>query len=114
MNVTLGAIRGADLHVPFYPARDFHSLAALELGGDIKTGERIVNPYAILRCVALHGAAIAGKCRGGDRCAEEEEEDSQSVSHVVSRRSASGVCGTSESCVANGACPEPKVRVPSL
>jgi hypothetical protein len=27
---------------------------------------------------------------------------------------ASGVCGTGESGFANGACPEPKIRVPSL
>lgn len=90
MNVTLCAIRGANFHVPFYPARDFHGLAALEFSGDVKTGERIVNPDAILSRVAFHSGAIAGKCRGGDRCAHEEEEDSQSVSHVVSRRSASG------------------------
>jgi hypothetical protein len=114
LNVALCTVRGSYFYVPFYTARDFHGLAALEFSGDIKTVERIVNPDAILSRVALHGGAIAGKCRRGDRCAREEEEDSQSVSHVVSRRSASGVCGTSESDVANGACPEPKIRVPSL
>jgi hypothetical protein len=114
LNVALSAVRGADFYVPFYPARDFHGLAALEFGGDIKTVERIVDPDAILSRVALHGGAIAGKCRSGGSCAHEEEEDSQSVSHVVSRSGASGVCGASESGVANGACPEPRVRFPSL
>jgi hypothetical protein len=114
LNVALGAICGADFHVPFYPARDFHGLTALEFCGDVKTSERIVNPDAILSRVALHGGIVAGKCRGGGSCAHEEEEDSQSVSHVVSRSSASGACGASESSVANSACPEPKVRVPSL
>ncbi len=67
LNVALCSVCGADFHVPFYPARDFHGLAALELSGDIKTVERIVNPDAILSRVALHGGAVAGKCRGGGR-----------------------------------------------
>jgi hypothetical protein len=91
LNVSLCTVRGADFYVPFYPARDFHGFAALEFGGDVKTVERIVNPDAILSCVALHGGAIAGKRRGGGSCAREEEEDSQSVGHFVSRMIASGV-----------------------
>jgi len=114
LNVSLCTVRRADFYVPFYPARDFHGLAALELGGDVKTVERIVNPDAILSRVALHGGAIAGKYRGGGSCAREEEEDSQSVGHFVSRMIASGVRGTSEGGVAKGACPDVKISCPKF
>jgi hypothetical protein len=116
-HISFRAVRGADFHVPLLTARNFDCLAASELSGDIKTVERIVDPDAILSRIALHGGAVAGKGRGSGgsgNCAREEEEDSQSVSHIVSRTIASGVCGTSRSVVANGACPEPKVRFPSL
>jgi hypothetical protein len=114
LHVAFRAVCRADLHITFYARSDLDCFAALEFGRHVKTVERIVNPNSILIRIALHGGAIARECGRSGRGTYKEEEDSETVIHVVSRMIASGVRGTSGSGVVNDACPEPKVYVPSL
>jgi hypothetical protein len=75
-HVSFRTVRGAYFYVPFDAARDLDRLAALEFGSDVETVEGIVDPDAVLSRVALHGGAVAGKCRRSGSYAREEEEDS--------------------------------------
>ena len=90
MHVAFGTIGGADFHITFHARGDLDCFAALEFGRNVKTVKRIVNPDSILIRVALHGGAVARECGRSGRSTYKEEEDSQSVNHVVSRTIAAG------------------------
>jgi len=114
LDVAFGAIGGTDFHITFHARSDLDCFAALEFGRNVKTVKRIVNPDSILIRIALHGGAVARECGESGRGTYKEEDDSQSVNHVVSKTIARGACGMSGSSVVNDACPKPKVRVPSM
>ena len=90
LDVAFGAIGGADFHITLYARSDLDCFATLEFGRNVKTVKRIVNPDSILIRIALHGGAVARECGRSGRGTYKEEDDSQSVNHVVSRTIAAG------------------------
>jgi hypothetical protein len=90
LHVAFGAIGGTDFHITFHARSDLDCFAALEFGRNVKTVKRIVNPDSILIRIALHGGAVARECGESGRGTYKEEDDSQSVNHVVSKTIARG------------------------
>jgi hypothetical protein len=90
LHVAFGAIGGTDFHITFHARSDLDCFAALEFGRNVETVKRIVNPDSILIRIALHGGAVARECGESGRGTYKEEDDSQSVNHVVSKTIARG------------------------